>query len=113
VFACSFAGGRVLERWLKRRTSTSPYLSAAGITLLVFGLVNVAHFLRPAGLNDNFRQYGIPFTFYRDGGFVGNTYVWQPGRFIWSGLIADAAFVAVAIVLLGITWQRVTANRTR
>jgi len=75
--------------------------------------MNVAHFLRPAGLNDDFRPYGIPFTFYRDGGFIGNSFVWQAGRFIWGGLLADVAFLAVTIVLLGMAWQRVTSDRVR
>jgi|SRR6185437_15878173 len=112
VFVCSFAGGRLLEKWLKAGASTNRYLSATGITLLVFGLMNVAHFVRPAGYDDSFRPYGIPFTFYREGGFVGN-YVWHAGRFIWGGLIADAAFVAVAIVLLGMAWQRISSDRVR
>lgn len=111
VFACSLAGGRVLERWVRERASTTPYLSATGITLLVFGFMNAAHFLRPAGYDDSFRPYGIPFIFYRDGGFVGNGYVWQGGRWIWSGVVADAAFVAVSIVLLGMAWQRIAADR--
>ena len=44
VFACAFAGGRVLNKWAEAGTSTNTYLSATGITLLVFMLANVAHF---------------------------------------------------------------------
>jgi hypothetical protein len=112
VFLCSFSGGRLLEKWLRAGASTSPYLAASGITLLVFALANTAHFLRPAGYSNAFRPEGLPFTFYREGGFVGK-YVWHGGQLIWSGIAADAALIAATVVLLGMAWQRVSSHRAR
>jgi hypothetical protein len=111
VFGCSFAGGCVLKKWLSAGASSNSYQSATGVTLLVFALANTAHFLRPAGYDDSFRPYGLPFTFYREGGFIGHSFVWQDGRFIWPGVIADAAVLAAMVVLLGMAWQRINSDR--
>jgi hypothetical protein len=112
VFACSFAGGLVLKAWLSADSTPSPYLSATGITLLVFALVNTAHWIRCCS-SDGFRPLGLPFIFYREGGYAGTTWVWQSGRFIWLGVIADAALIAATILLLGKAWQRFSAVRAR
>jgi hypothetical protein len=111
VFACSFAGGRVLDKWLTKDAIANTYLAATGITLLVFTLANTAHWMRCC-LTDSFRPIGLPFTFYRDGGFVGK-YVWQGGRFTWSGVAADAALIAAIVVLLGTAWKKVNSHRAR
>ena len=112
VFGCAFAGNRVLNRWRQASGSSTPYASATAITLLVFALTNIAHFLRPATYNDSFRLYGLPFTFYREGGFA-KEWVWSPGTFIWHGVLADAALLAGIVVLLAKAWQRVDAARAR
>lgn len=112
VFACAFTGGRVLNKWVQASASPNPHLSATGITLLLFLLANVAHFLRPAAYDNSFRPYGIPFHFYREGGFV-DGWVWRRGGFIWHGIVADTALVAGIIVLLGKAWQRINSARAR
>jgi len=112
VFACAFAGSRVLNKWVQASARTNPYLSATGITLLLFLLANVAHFLRPAAYDNSFRAYGLPFHFYREGGFV-DGWVWRRGGFIWHGIIADTALVAGIVVLLGKAWQRINTARAR
>ena len=100
VFACAFAGNRVLNKWVQTIASPNPYLSATGITLLLFLLANVAHFLRPAAYDNSFRAYGLPFHFYREGGFV-DGWVWRRGGFIWHGIVADTALMVGIVVLLG------------
>ncbi len=112
VFGCSFAGGRALKGWLNAGAPPNPYLSATGITLLVFALANTANWMRCCSGN-SFRPLGLPFTFYREGGFVGTNWVWQSGQFVWLGLIADALLLAATILLLGKAWQRIHSPRAR
>jgi hypothetical protein len=107
VLACALAGSRALEHWV--RTVAGPadaYLSASGLTLLAFALANVAHFLRPIVGDSAFSTYGVPFIFYREGGFV-KQWVWRSGEIVWRGMFADAALIAAAIMIIGKVWQRV------
>jgi hypothetical protein len=110
VFACSYAGNEVLKRWASIRPRENSYVSATGLTLLLFLLLNAANYLRPANFDSRFRPYGLPFTFYRTGGYVGE-WVWRPGVFVWTGLIADFAVVAAVVVLLGTLLQRLRKAR--
>ncbi|HEY3458816.1 MAG TPA: hypothetical protein VGK64_29805, partial [Bryobacteraceae bacterium] len=98
VFFCALAGSRILSRWTNARSEPNPYLNALGVTILVFILANVAHFLRPVVGGIAFRKYGLPFTFYQEGGWV-KEWVWKPGEFVWSGIVADVAVTAAAILL--------------
>jgi hypothetical protein len=75
------------------------YSLAVAATALVFVVVNTILFLRPETCADCFFPYGVPFTFYRDGGFAGG------GGFVLRGLAADAATVIVVAVLLGSVWR--------
>lgn len=109
VFCCSLVGNFVLSRWRNVHSNTNPYLSTLGITLLVFTIANIAHFLRPVMGDSAFKRYGLPFIFYRDGGFI-KEWVWQPGEFIWRGMVADAAVVAAVVLLVGKAWQTVRAQ---
>lgn len=109
AFFCALAGNSVLRRSTKARTEMNTYASAFGITILVFTLANVAHFLRPVVGDFAFRTYGLPFTFYREGGFV-KGWIWQPGVLVWRGMVADVAVIAASILLFGRVWQSI---RTR
>ncbi|MEQ1949039.1 MAG: hypothetical protein ABL995_17740 [Bryobacteraceae bacterium] len=100
VSLCAFAGSRVLAKWTSVPFEPNAYLNALGVIVLLFGLSNAAHFLRPVVGNTAFRAYGLPFAFYREGGFV-REWVWKPGEFLWIGIAADLAIVAVSILLLG------------
>jgi len=111
VSACSFAGERVLSRWLRTGASTNPYVSATVATLFLFALANTAHFLRVT-YSDAFRPDGIPFSFYRKGGFS-DGYVWHSGKFLWHGVIADAVLLAGIAALLAKAWQWFAAARAR
>ena len=82
------------------------YRIAVAATALVFVVVNTVHFLRPATCADCFFPCGLPFTFYRDGGFAGG------GGLVLRGLAADVATVIAIAVLLGSLWQRVAARRS-
>ena len=79
------------------------YLNALGVIVLVFMLANTAQFLRPIVGDSAFRTYGLPFTFYREGGFV-RQWVWKPGELVWSGMVADIGVVAAAVLLLSKAW---------
>jgi hypothetical protein len=100
VFVCSRIGNEALSRWPAVRPNANSYISTAGLTLLFFLLLNTANYLRPIIGDSSFRSYGLPFTFFRDGGFV-REFVWHEGVVVWRGLITDIAVVAAVIVLLG------------
>ncbi len=110
VFLCAFAGSPILNKWTNARAEPNAYLNALGVTILVFMLANTAHFLRPVVGDSAFRVYGLPFTFYRDGGFV-KQWVWKPGVFVWSGAAADIAVTAATVFLLGRTWFAARSER--
>jgi hypothetical protein len=100
VFFCTLAGSSVLSRWTNARSKMNAYLYALGLTILVFTLANTAHFLLPVVGDIAFRTYGLPFTFYREGGFIKER-VWQPGVLVWRGMVADVAVITAVVLLLG------------
>jgi len=82
------------------------YGIAFATTGLVFVIANTAHFVRRVTCYDCFFPYGLPFTFYRDGGEGGG------GGLELRGLAADAAVVMVSAALLGGLWQWLGAKRS-
>jgi hypothetical protein len=106
VFACSFVGQMALASWAGTGRSSNAYLPAATLTLFAFLLLNIANYLRPVVGSLSFRPYGLPFRFYREGGFV-DGWVWHSGVVLWGGLFADVAVVSAAIALAGKAAQRV------
>jgi hypothetical protein len=109
VFSSAFAGNCVLKKWRGPDSNSNAYLSAVCLTLLVFTLINVAHFLRPVVGSGAFELYGLPFTFYRSGGFV-KEWVWQPRGLVWRGMVADLAIVAAVVWLFGKALKTVRAR---
>lgn len=77
------------------------------ISSIAFGSLNYAHFHRVAYCTDCFVFYGLPFTFVREGGFVGTTSI------LWSGLFADLLAVVVVSLVLAEFWKRQSARLTR
>jgi hypothetical protein len=73
---------------------------------LVFVVVNTFHFLRRVSCYDCFFPYGVPFTFYRDGGFAGG------GGLVLRGLAADTMIVLISAVLVGGLWQWLAEKRS-
>ena len=71
---------------------------AAGSILLV---VNIANCLRPVWCADCFFPYGLPFTFFTDGGFAGG------GGFVWLGLVGDAALVPAFATVGTLLWNQI------
>ena len=74
-------------------------------TGLVFVVANTAHFLRRVACYDCFFPYGVPFTFYQEGGYGGGA------GFVLRGLAADTATVVLSAVLLGGLWQWIATKR--
>ena len=110
AFLCAFAGSRILNKWTNARSEPNAYLNALGVIILVFMLANAAHFLRAVVGDSAFRTYGLPFAFYREGGFV-KQWVWKPGELLWSGMLADIAVTAAAVLLLGKAWFAARSER--
>ena len=71
----------------------------AAASILV--VVNIANFLRPVGCADCFFPYGLPFTFFTEGGFAGG------GGFVWYGLIGDAALIPAVATLGTVLWNQI------
>ncbi len=71
---------------------------AAGSILL---LINIANCLRPVWCADCFFPYGLPFTFFTDGGFAGG------GGFVWLGLVGDAALVPAFATVCTLLWNQI------
>ena len=91
-----------LWRTLRRTTpknSPHTYTIALAATGLVFVIANTAHFLRPHWCWDCFFPYGLPFTFYQDGGYGGGA------GFVWGGLAADIGCVVGVALLVGRVWE--------
>ncbi len=78
-----------------RRRFQSCLIAAASILVVV----NIANFLRPVWCADCFFPYGLPFTFFTDGGFAGG------GGFVLLGLVADAALIPTFAAICTLLWK--------
>lgn len=105
AFACSWFGNLLLDRWV-REEPTNVYTSAVGIALLALTLANIADLLRPPVAGEVFAESGFPFAFYRDGGFIGESYVFQSATILWWGLVGDLVFALSTGWLGGTLWKR-------
>ncbi len=83
----------------KPQTSSQRYALSFAATGLIFIVANTAHVLRPVWCADCFFPYGIPFTFFRLGGFAGG------GGVVLSGIAADLLVIMSTGVILGGLWQ--------
>ncbi|SEC01681.1 hypothetical protein SAMN05443244_2434 [Terriglobus roseus] len=110
VLMCSSAGNEILRHWTGDGRRSNPYLSASVLTLFGFLLLNIANYLRPIDGNFSFRPYGLPFTFYREGGYV-QEWVWRSGVVVWKGLIADLVVVGAIAAPTGKAAQRLRVIR--
>jgi hypothetical protein len=61
----------------------------------LFSVLNYRHFHRPVVCSDCFFPYGVPFTFYQEGGFAGGA------GFVWTGVMGDLIVVAAVGIVLG------------
>jgi hypothetical protein len=88
---------------MKKETKCFIGLLAA---LSVFAAMNLIHFLRPLTCWDCFFPYGLPFTFFHEGGFAG-------GR----GLLADLLIALIVGAAIGSAWigfsERDSSDRRR
>ncbi|MBZ5549747.1 MAG: hypothetical protein LAO22_17615 [Acidobacteriia bacterium] len=64
-------------------------------------VVNIANFLRPVWCADCFFPYGLPFTFFTEGGFAGG------GGFVWLGLVGDAALIPAFATVCTVLWNQI------
>jgi hypothetical protein len=83
----------------------SKYGIAFFAVTVLFAILHTRDSLRPVTCWDCFFPYGVPFTFYQEGGYAGGAGV------VWKGLVADAALVIVVSALVGHIWQ--TLNQTK
>jgi hypothetical protein len=100
---CS-AAWQILRR--RRKSTSDRYGIALAAVGLMFVVANTFHFLRSVTCDDCFFPYGVPFTFYRDGGYAGG------GGLVLRGLAADAATVIVGTLFLGGLWRWLAEKRS-
>ena len=79
--------------------SVRRYGIALMVSCLLFGAANIVHFNRPAWCVDCFFPYGVPFTWFQDGGFAGGAGI------VWLGLAADVVCVVGTALLAGGAWD--------
>jgi hypothetical protein len=87
-------------------TRSRRYRVAFAATGLIFVAANTMHFLRPVTCYDCFFPYGLPFTFYRDGGEGGG------GGLVGRGLAADLLTILISALLLSGLWQWFATRRS-
>jgi len=71
----------------------------AAASVLCFA--NIANLLRAVSCVDCFFPYGVPFTFFTEGGYAGG------GGFVWYGLVGDAALILTFAALCALLWNRI------
>lgn len=77
------------------------YVGGLLISVVVFVILNVGNFGRPVSCDDCFVPYGLPFTFFIEGGFV------TVGRVVWYDLLGDCLAVCVVGAAIGFLLNRV------
>lgn len=75
-------------------TRKGKYALGSAVAFLLFFSVNYANHMRRTYCDDCYYDYGLPFTFLREGGF-------EHGRYIFrSGLLGDLLVTLVAGLIL-------------
>jgi hypothetical protein len=75
------------------------------VSVCVFAVTNLYYFKQPFTCFDCFYPYGLPFTFFREGGYAGG------GGFVWTGMIGD--FVIVLAFGIATAWLLSWLTRKR
>ena len=71
------------------------------LSSLAFALINYRHFHRTVSCWDCFFPYGLPFTFFKKGGFAGG------GGIVWRGVLLDLLTVLAGALIIGLFLQLV------
>jgi hypothetical protein len=71
------------------------YVASLFVSVVLFAALNLVHFLRPEICSDCFFPYGVPFTFFKEGGYGGG------GGFVWYGFLGDVLVVCAVGAALG------------
>ena len=77
------------------RQNLLPYYVGILASICVFAVINYLDFARPHGFIDGIYLHGIPFTFYRHGGFL------HERTHIWIGLFGDLATAIATGIAIG------------
>ncbi|SPE28508.1 hypothetical protein SBA2_40065 [Acidobacteriia bacterium SbA2] len=86
-------------------TSTLRYGLGISVAVCVFGIANYFNLSRHVTCHDCFFQYGVPFTFFREGGEGGYAGI---GGIAWSGVAGNVLVVVAGGTVLGWIWNRVS-----
>jgi hypothetical protein len=81
-----------------------------GVSLLaavcLFVAINYKNFSRPQYCADCSYLYGVPFTFFREGGFAGTREI------VWGGVVADLLVGMVCAAALAWAWKLLFYKRS-
>jgi hypothetical protein len=83
-------------------TSTFRYGVSILAAFSVCGIANYFNLSRHVTCYDCFFPYGVPFTFFQEGGEGGGRGI------VWSGAIGDVLLVAIGGAVLGWVWNRMS-----
>jgi hypothetical protein len=88
---------RVSRQGQSRETFSAIDRYSIGLLLSIctFGIANNLNLWRPETCSDCFFPYGLPFTFFQEGGYAGGS------GFVWRGAQLDIGIMLVAGVVLG------------
>jgi hypothetical protein len=78
---------------------TTKYLIGLFAALCLSLAANLFHFLRRVTCMDCFFPYGLPFTFFREGGEGGG------GGFVWLGFVGDLLVIIIIGAAIGSVWS--------
>ena len=92
IEAAGYIGGN------RTRTRFQWCVTAVAPILVV---VNIANLLRFVSCADCFFPYGLPFTFYTEGGYGGGA------GFVWYGLVGDAGVIFAFASICTLLWNRI------
>ncbi len=81
------------------RPSVRRYSISLLASVCLFGAANYLHFTRRVTCFDCFFPYGLPFTFFHEGGYAGG------GGFEWVGAALDILVALASGVAFALVWK--------
>jgi len=86
---------------MKERSESLRYVGSTFAAMLIFAVANYLHWRRLETCDDCFFPYGLPFAFFRKGGYAGG------GGIVWVGVIGDAIALILLSVAIGWSWKKI------
>ena len=85
----------------------SRYTVSIIVAYIAFVTFNHWYFLGRVDCIDCFFRYGVPFAYFKEGGFAGG------GGYIWSGVLGDGILIVICGVVIAIAWEWFSKKRSK